>query len=109
MELEVMPHYTEEYTSTGHLYLVRIPGITSRQRNNIIIKMAEEGIVCNVHYKPLPMMTAYKALGFDIVDYPNSYERYHNLITLPNHTLMERKDVEYVIERFTEIVKTYLK
>lgn len=106
--LEVMAHYTDEWTSTGHLYLVRVPGITDEQRREIIVKMAEEGIACNVHYKPLPMMTAYKNLGFDIKAYPNSYERYHNLITLPNHTLLEKEDVEYVIEKFCRTVKEYM-
>ncbi len=106
--IEIMPHYTKEYTSTGHLYLVRVPGISTKERNEIILKMAEEGIACNVHYKPLPMMTAYKTLGFDIQDFPNSYKRYKNLITLPNHTLMEDEDVEYVIRKFCEIVKEYL-
>lgn len=106
--LEVMAHYTDEWTSTGHLYLVRIPGITDEKRREIIVKMAEEGIACNVHYKPLPMMTAYKNLGFDIKDFPNSYWRYENVITLPNHTLLEKEDVEYVIQKFTGIVKTYL-
>lgn len=105
--IEVMSHYTEEYTSTGHLYLVRVPGISCEQRNEIIVRMAEQGIACNVHYKPLPMMTAYKKLGFDINDYPNSYRRYENLITLPNHTLLNDADVEYVIEKFCEIVKEY--
>ena len=73
------------------------------------MKMAEEGIACNVHYKPLPMMTGYKTLGFDIMDYPNSYKRYENLITLPNHTKLSEEDVEYVIEKFCGIVKGYLK
>lgn len=107
--IDVIPHYTDEYESTGHLYLTRIPGITPEQRNEIITKMAEQGVACNVHYKPLPMHTAYKKLGFDIKDYPNAYNRYANLISLPNHTLMEKEDVEYVIEKFTEIVKEYIK
>lgn len=107
--MEVMPHYTDEYTSTGHLYIVRIPGMTDGQRREIIVKMAEKGIACNVHYKPLPMMTAYKNIGFDIKNYPNSFTRYENAVTLPNHTLLENEDVEYVIEEFTEIVKGYLK
>ena len=106
--IDVIPHYTDEYESTGHLYLARIPGITPEQRNEIIIKMAEQGVACNVHYKPLPMHTAYKNLGFDIKDYPNAYNRYANLISLPNHTLMEKEDVDYVIEKFTEIVKEYI-
>lgn len=107
--LGVMPHYTEDYTSTGHLYLVRIPGIKTEQRNEIIVKMAGEGIACNVHYKPLPMHTAYKALGYKIENFPNSYMRFENLITLPNHTLLSDDDVEYVIEKFIGIVKGYIK
>lgn len=106
--LEVMPHYTGEYTSTGHLYLVRVPGITTEQRNEIIVKMAQAGIACNVHYKPLPMHTAYKKLGFDIANFPNAYNRYANEITLPNHTLMEMDDVAYVIEVFREVVGEYM-
>lgn len=106
--IEVIPHYTDEWTSTGHLYLTRIPGITPEQRNEIIVKMAELGVACNVHYKPLPMHTAYKKLGFDIKDYPNAYARFANLITLPNHTLMEKEDVDYVIECFTKCVKDVL-
>lgn len=106
--IEIIPHYTDEYTSTGHLYLIRIPGITDEQRREIIVRMAEEGVATNVHYKPLPMHTAYKKLGFDIKDYPNAYNRYINLITLPNHTLMEDEDVEYVIEKLIEIVKDYI-
>lgn len=107
--LEVMPHYTDDYTSTGHLYLVRVPRIGTVERDEIIVKMAEEGIACNVHYKPLPMHTAYKKIGFEIKDFPNSYKRYENLITLPNHTLLSDEDVEYVIEKFSGIVKGYLK
>lgn len=106
--LDVIPHYTEEYTSTGHLYLVRIPGIGDKERREIIMKMAEEGVACNVHYKPLPMHTAYKKIGFDIEDFPNSYARYENLITLPNHTLMKKSDVKYVIGKFCVIVKEYI-
>lgn len=108
MGIELVPHYTEDYKSTGHLYLIRVPGIGDEQRREIIVRMAEEGIATNVHYKPLPMHTAYKRLGFDIKDYPNAYSRYINLITLPNHTLMENEDVEYVIEKFTMIVKEYI-
>lgn len=107
--IEVVPHYTDEYISTGHLYLTRIPGITDEQRREIIVKMAEEGVATNVHYKPLPMHTAYKNLGFDIKNFPNAYNRYLNLITLPNHTLMENEDVEYVIEKFTKIAGEYIK
>lgn len=107
--LEIMPHYTKEYTSTGHLYLVRVPGITGQQRNEIIMKMGVAGIACNVHYKPLPMHTAYKEMGFNIGDFPNSYERFENVITLPNHTLLKKEDVDYVISKFTEIVKMYIR
>lgn len=107
--LEIMPHYTKEYTSTGHLYLVRVPEITEQQRNEIITKMGVAGIACNVHYKPLPMHTAYKEMGFDIGDFPNSYERFENVITLPNHTLLKKDDVDYVISKFTEIVKRYIR
>lgn len=107
--LEVIPHYTDEYTSSGHLYLVRVPGISDQERREIIVKMGEAGIACNVHYKPLPMHTAYKNLGFDIKDYPNAYARYENLISLPNHTLLTEEDVEYICKHFTEIVKSYLK
>lgn len=106
--IEVMPHYTNEYTSTGHLYLVRIPGITDEQRRTIIVKMAEVGVACNVHYKPLPMHTAYIKLGFKIEDYKNSYMRYENLISLPNHTLLENDDINYVIAKFIEIVKEFI-
>ena len=106
--LDVVSHYTNELTSSGHFYLVRIPGITLEQRNEIITKMAEQGITCNVHYKPLPMHTAYKNLGFDIKNYPNAYNRYSNVITLPNHTLMEKEDVEYVIEKFRDVVEDYI-
>lgn len=101
-------HYGDEHTSSGHLYLTRIPGITLEQRNEIIIKMAERGIACNVHYKPLPMMTAYKELGFDIKDYPNAYGYFENLISLPLHTKLTDEDVEYITENFKEIVRGYL-
>lgn len=84
--IETLNHYTSEHQSSGHLYITRVPGITLEQRNEIIIKMAEEEIACNVHFKPLPMMTAYKNLGFTIVDYPNAYQRFANEITLPLHT-----------------------
>ena len=106
--IEVLPHFTEDHVSSGHLYITRVPGITSEQRNEIIIKMAERGIATNVHYKPLPMHTAYKNLGFDIKDYPNAYARFANEITLPLHTCLTDEDVEYVIENYTEILKEYL-
>lgn len=105
--VQVLNHYPDEEgtSSSGHLYICRLLDKTTEQRNEIIIKMAERGIACNVHYKPLPMMTAYKALGFDIKDYPNSYNMYHNEITLPLHTRLTDEDVEYVIENFVELIK----
>ncbi len=102
-------HYGPDWKSSGHLYLIRIPGISVEERNDIIIKLAERGVSCNVHYKPLPMMTAYKKLGWDIKDFPNAYDYYHNLITLPLHTKLSDEDVEYVIENCKEVIKDYLK
>lgn len=107
--VQSLKHYTDSHCSSGHLYLTRIPGITLEQRNEIICKMAEAGVACNVHYKPLPMMTAYKNLGFDIADYPNSYAYFVNEITLPLHTRLTDEEVEYVIENYTRIVKQYIK
>ena len=98
VDITSLQHYGEGFASTGHLYLARIPGIGEDERNKIIVKMAEAGIACNVHYKPLPMFTAYKNLGFDIQDYPNAYNQYANEITLPLHTLLSNEDVEYVAE-----------
>ena len=106
--VETLTHFGEDYRSSGHLYITRVPNITEQQRNDIIVKMAEREIACNVHYKPLPMMTAYKTLGFDIKDYPNAYKHYVNEITLPLHTKLSDEDVAYVIENFTEILKEYL-
>lgn len=106
--VEVLPHYTDEYESSGHLYLTRIPNITVEQRNEIIIKMAEEGVACNVHYKPLPMHTAYKKLGFDIKDYPNAYKHFANEISLPLHTKLTDEEVEYVIEKYMKVLKEYI-
>ena len=106
--IEVLHHYSEEHQSSGHLYITRIPGITLEQRHEIIVKMAEAGIACNVHYKPLPMMTAYKDLGFDIQDYPNAYERFVNEITLPLHTKLTDEEVDYVVEQYSRIVKEYI-
>ncbi|MGE5329468.1 MAG: DegT/DnrJ/EryC1/StrS family aminotransferase [Deltaproteobacteria bacterium] len=97
--IQSLQHYDESFSSSGHLYLTRVPGISEAQRNEIIIKMAEAGIACNVHYKPLPMFTAYKALGFDITAYPNAYNQYANEITLPLHTLLSTEDVKYVCEK----------
>ncbi len=104
--VQSLPHYTGEHRSSGHLYICRVPGIGPEQRSGIIEKMAERGIACNVHYKPLPMMTAYKALGYDIADFPNAYDYFKNEITLPLHTRLTDEDVEYVIEQFAEIIKT---
>lgn len=101
-------HYGKDYQSSGHLYLTRIPGINDQQRREIIIKLAEQGISTNVHYKPLPMMTAYKAMGWDIKDFPNAYAYYENLITLPLHTKLSDEDVEYIIENYKEVVKQYI-
>jgi dTDP-4-amino-4,6-dideoxygalactose transaminase len=107
--VKTLCHYSEERNSSGHLYITRIPGITAEERSEIIIKMAECGVACNVHYKPLPMHTAYKNLGFDIVNYPNAYAAFANEITLPLHTLLTDEQVEYVIECYTEILKSYIK
>lgn len=106
--IEVLPHYTTTYQSSGYLYITRIPGITLEQRQEIIMKMAENGISCNVHYKPLPLMTAYKNMGFDIKDYPNAYERFINEITLPLHTKLTDEEVEYIIKNYCQIVKNYI-
>ena len=106
--VETLDHYTDDWESSGHLYLTRIPSITVEQRNDIIIKMAERGVACNVHYKPLPMHTAYKNLGFDIANYPNAYAHYANEITLPLHTCLKDEDVEYVIEQYTDVLKEYI-
>lgn len=106
--VQTLEHYTDAYTSSGHLYLTRIPNATLEQRNEIIIKMAERGIACNVHYKPLPMHTAYKNLGFDIANYPNAYRQFANEITLPLHTCLTDEDVDYVIENYTQVLKEYL-
>ena len=101
-------HYTENSTSSGHLYLTRIPGATDEIRREIIIKLAELGVNTNVHYKPLPMMTAYKEMGWDIKDFPNAYDYYVNLITLPLHTKLTDEDVDYVISNFKEVVSKYI-
>ena len=107
--VETLPHYENGVTSSGHLYITRVPKINAEQRNEIIIKMAEAGIACNVHYKPLPMMTAYKNLGFDIKDYPNAYAHFENEITLPLHTRLTDEDVDYIIGTFSTIVKEFIK
>ena len=106
--VKTLNHYTSEYESSGHLYITRIPNISLEQRNEIIVKMAERGIACNVHYKPLPMHTAYKKLGFDIKDYPNAYNQFVNEITLPLHTCLTDECVDYILENYKEIVKEYI-
>ena len=105
--VQTLEHYTKEYQSSGHLYITRVPNITLEQRNEIIVKMAEAGIACNVHYKPLPMHTAYKQMGFDMKDFPNAYALFVNEITLPLHTRLTDGDVGYVIEKFVGIIKNY--
>lgn len=101
-------HYGKDYSSSGHLYLTRIPDITVDQRNEIIVKMAEKGIATNVHYKPLPMMTAYKKMGWNIKDFPNAFDYYYNLISLPLHTKLKNIDVKYVAENYFKIIKNIL-
>ena len=91
--------------SSNHLYLVRVSGISVEKRNLIMEKMATQGIATNVHYKPLPMMTAYKALGWDIKDFPNTYAYYENLFTLPLHTLLTDEDVEYVCKTLENVME----
>ena len=100
----VLDHKGEDHCSSHHLYLVRLLGRSREEANSVIERMAERGIACNVHYKPLPMMTAYRALGFDIADFPNAYRLFENEVTLPLNTRMSDEDVEYVIENFVEIV-----
>ena len=102
--VEVLPHYTDEHISSGHLYLTRIPNASLEERQAIIVQMAERGIATNVHYKPLPMMTAYKALGFAIKDYPNAYAHFVNEITLPLHTRLTDEEIDYIIEQYTDIL-----
>ena len=102
--VQLLNHFDAKHASSGHLYIVRLLDKTLKERNEIIVKMAERGIACNVHYKPLPMMTAYKALGFDIANYPNAYDLYQNEITLPLHTKLSNEDVDYVISNFVDII-----
>ena len=102
--VQILDHYGTDHSSSGHLYLVRLLVKDVDYRNDVIVKMAERGIACNVHYKPLPMMTAYKAMGFDIKDFPNAYNQYRNEITLPLHTHLSDDDVQYVMKNFTQII-----
>lgn len=104
LDLSILNHYGDNFASSGHLYLVRLNGKTREECNAVITKMAEAGIATNVHYKPLPLLTAYKNLGFDIKDYPNAYAMFENEITLPLHTKLTDEDVEYVIETFRKCV-----
>ena len=108
LPVAVLKHYGADYAGSGHLYLTRLLGRSDAERREVIVKMAERGIACNVHYKPLPLMTAYKALGFDIADFPNAYYLFENEVTLPLHTRLTDEDVEYVIGNYVEVVKGYL-
>ena len=100
-----MEHYGEDFASSGHLYIIRLKGHDADYRNRVINEMAERGIACNVHYKPLPLLSAYKNMGFDIKDYPNAYDMFHNALTLPLHTRLSDEDVQYVIDNLTDILK----
>ena len=106
--VETLDHFTDDYSSSGHLYITRVPGIGEEERNKIIEEMAKAGVACNVHYKPLPLLTAYKNLGFDIDNYPNAYKHYQNAITLPLHTKLTDEEIEYVIENYCKIVDKYI-
>ena len=105
LNVQVRDHYTSEYTSSGHLYQVRLLGKEAEERNEVINEMARREIACNVHFKPLPMMTAYKNLGFDIQDFPNAYNQFKNEITLPLHTRLTDEEVEYILKNFKEIIE----
>ena len=105
--VKTLPHATADSYSSGHLYLSRVPGIDATQRHEIIVKMAEAGVATNVHYKPLPMMTAYRDLGFDIADYPNAYAQFANEITLPLHTLLKDEEVDFIVDTFVGILKQF--
>jgi len=104
-QIKYLNHYGEDFAGSGHLYITRLTGRTDAERREVIVKMAERGIACNVHYKPLPMMTAYKALGFDIKNYPNAYHLFENEVTLPLHTRLSDEDVDYVISNYVDIIK----
>lgn len=105
--VKTLPHNGPDYLSSGHLYITRVPGITRQQRDEIIVKMAEMGVACNVHYKPLPMHTAYRNLGFSIEDYPNAYACFANEITLPLHTCLTDGEVDYVARSYAHVLKDY--
>ena len=106
LPVAVLDHYGESHASSGHLYITRLVGRTREEANRVIERMAERGIATNVHYKPLPMMTAYRSMGVDIKDYPNAYAAFENEVTLPLNTRMTEEDVDYVIENFVDIVKS---
>ncbi len=102
--VQVLDHFNEKHTSNGHLYMVRLLGKDSLYRNQVIDKMAEYGVACNVHFKPLPMMTAYKKLGFSMDDFPNAYRQFENEITLPLHTRLTDEQVGYLLSKFKEVI-----
>ena len=104
LPVAVLNHYGPDYSSSGHLYLTRLLGRSDAERREVIIEMARRGISCNVHYKPLPMMTAYKSLGFNIADYPNAYHLYENELTLPLHTRLSNEDIDYILSNFIDIL-----
>ena len=106
VNVSVLKHFDEGNFSSGHLYLVRLLGKNIEQRNDFIVKMAERGIACNVHYKPLPMMTAYRSQGFDIINYPNAYNQYQNEVTLPLHTRLSDDDIRYIIDNFVQLINS---
>ncbi len=107
-KISVLKHFANDYRSSGHLYITRVNGIDEKIRSAIIEDMASKGVACNVHYKPLPLLTAYKNLGFDINCFPNAYSFYRNEITLPLHTKLTDEEVEYVIKSYTETVNKYV-
>lgn len=108
LPVKMLKHKSETHTSSGHLYILKIKNINEQQRNEIIIKMAEKGITCNVHYKPLPMLSAYKTLGFNIIDYPNSYNFYKGAITLPLYSKLTNQEVDYIIDNFKKTLGEYM-
>ena len=104
LPVAVWKHYGPDHAGSGHLYITRLLGRSDAERREVIVRMAERGIACNVHYKPLPMMTAYKALGFDISDYPNAFHLFENEVTLPLHTRLSDEDVDYVIGNYVDVI-----
>ena len=103
-----LPHETADSRSSGHLYICRVPGITQEQRNDLFAEMAQRGIACNVHYIPLPMLTAYRTMGFRIEDFPNAFAFFSNEITLPLHTRLTDAEVDYIISAFSDLVRKYV-